>query len=79
MAPAATLSEDVAGRGAPACHTVRCVAVDGTTIPLTVESLCVHGDTPGAVAIARAVREALDAASIPVVPFVARSIVGNVP
>lgn len=55
------------------------VAVDGTTIPLTVESLCVHGDTPGAVAIARAVREALDAASIPVVPFVARSIVGNVP
>jgi UPF0271 protein len=27
-----------------------------------VETVCVHGDTPGAVAIARAVREALDAA-----------------
>jgi UPF0271 protein len=27
----------------------------------TVETLCVHGDTPGAVAIARAVRAVLDA------------------
>jgi UPF0271 protein len=40
------------GRG-----TVR--AVDGTTIPITVESVCVHGDSPGAVAIATAVRDRL--------------------
>lgn len=35
------------------------VAVDGTVIKTSAESLCVHGDTPGAVAHARAVREAL--------------------
>jgi 5-oxoprolinase (ATP-hydrolysing) subunit A len=26
------------------------VAVDGTVVPLSIDSLCVHGDTPGAVA-----------------------------
>ncbi|MFJ5988299.1 LamB/YcsF family protein [Lentzea sp. NPDC092896] len=35
------------------------VAVDGAVIKVQAESLCVHGDTPGAVAHARAVREAL--------------------
>jgi UPF0271 protein len=34
-------------------------AVDGSVIPMPVESLCVHGDTPGAVDMARAVRAAL--------------------
>jgi UPF0271 protein len=36
-------------------------AVDGTTVPITVESVCVHGDSPGAVNIATAVRERLEA------------------
>lgn len=53
------------------------VAIDGSTIRVTVESLCVHGDTPGAVAIARAVRAALDAASVSVLPFAAAGS-GNV-
>jgi UPF0271 protein len=35
------------------------VAVDGTVIKTQAESLCVHGDTPGAVGHARAVKEAL--------------------
>ncbi|TWP45125.1 LamB/YcsF family protein [Lentzea tibetensis] len=35
------------------------VAVDGTVLKTSAESLCVHGDTPGAVGHARAVREAL--------------------
>jgi len=35
------------------------VAVDGTIIKTSAESLCVHGDTPGAVEHARAVKEAL--------------------
>jgi UPF0271 protein len=39
-------------------------AVDGTVVPVAVESVCVHGDTPGAVALARAVREALAAAGL---------------
>ena len=39
------------------------VAVDGAVIKVQAESLCVHGDTPGAVAHARAVREALGTVS----------------
>lgn len=35
----------------------RLTAVDGTTIPVSVESVCVHGDSPDAVQIAAAVRE----------------------
>lgn len=44
-------------------------AVDGADIPVVVDSLCVHGDTPGAVAMARAVRGALAAAGVEVGPF----------
>ncbi len=47
----------------------RVTAVDGTDIAVQVDSLCVHGDTPGAVAMARAVREALAAAGVAVEPF----------
>jgi UPF0271 protein len=36
------------------------VAVDGSTIPMPVESLCVHGDTPGAVTLASRVAAALE-------------------
>jgi len=31
--------------------------------------VCVHGDTPGAVALATAVREALERAGVKVAPF----------
>jgi UPF0271 protein len=44
-------------------------AIDGTRIPLRADSLCLHGDTPGALALARATRAALDAAGIAVRPF----------
>lgn len=43
-------------------------AVDGTLVRPEAVSLCVHGDSPGAVAMARAVRAALDAAQITVAP-----------
>ena len=39
---------------------------DGTVIHLAVETLCVHGDTPGAATVAAAVREALAAAGVDV-------------
>jgi UPF0271 protein len=45
------------------------MAVDGSTVDLPVDSLCVHGDTPGAVAMAAAVRVALEQAGISVRPF----------
>lgn len=44
-------------------------AVDGSMITTHPESVCVHGDTPGAVAIAHAVRAALDDAGVSVEPF----------
>ncbi len=47
------------------------VAVDGSVLRLPVESICLHGDTPGAVAIATRVRAALVEAGVPVGPFVA--------
>jgi UPF0271 protein len=47
------------------------VAVDGSVVPLPdVRSICVHGDTPGAVALATRVRAALVAAGVDVAPFV---------
>jgi len=46
------------------------VAVDGSVIPMPVRSLCVHGDTPDAVRLARRVRDALERAGAPVSPFV---------
>ena len=45
------------------------VAVDGEVISLHARSLCVHGDTPGAVALAAAAREALEAAGVGVYSF----------
>jgi len=37
---------------------VQCL--DGSTIPVRADTLCIHGDTPGAAEAARAVREALE-------------------
>lgn len=57
----------------------RCVAmatgrpvtdVDGTPLLVSARSVCVHGDTPGAVAVARAVRAGLEAAGVRVAAFV---------
>jgi UPF0271 protein len=42
----------------------RVTATDGAQIPVSVESVCVHGDSPGAVGIATAVRDRLTAAGI---------------
>jgi UPF0271 protein len=39
-------------------------AVDGTLVPVAAASLCLHGDSPASVAMARAVRAALDADGI---------------
>ncbi|HEV8663506.1 MAG TPA: 5-oxoprolinase subunit PxpA [Candidatus Methylomirabilis sp.] len=47
----------------------RVTAVTGKVIPITVETICLHGDTPGAAVLARSVRQALEAASVQVVPL----------
>jgi UPF0271 protein len=38
-------------------------------VQVRADSVCLHGDTPGAVAIARAVRAALDHAAVTVRAF----------
>jgi UPF0271 protein len=45
------------------------VAVDGTVIKVEADSICVHGDSPGAVAMARAVHDALTGAGVPITAF----------
>lgn len=44
-------------------------AVDGSDIEVRADSICTHGDSPGAVAMARAVRTALAEAGVVVEPF----------
>ena len=46
------------------------LAVDGTLIAVPARSICTHGDTPGAVGLARAVRTRLEAAGVAITPFV---------
>ncbi len=46
-------------------------AIDGTITPVQADSICVHGDSPGAVAMARAVRAALEREGIAVRAFAA--------
>jgi UPF0271 protein len=40
------------------------IAIDGTRVPIDVDTICVHGDTPGAAALARRIREALTQAGV---------------
>lgn len=43
--------------------------VDGSVLKIRAESICVHGDSPGAVAMATAVKSALTAAGVTVAAF----------
>jgi UPF0271 protein len=45
------------------------VAYTGEEIPLQVDTLCVHGDTPGAVEIVKAIRRRLEEAGVEVAPM----------
>lgn len=71
--PGALLTDPdaVAARCVEWARTGAVAAVDGSRVPVEARSVCVHGDTPGAVAIARAVATALGTAGIPLAPFTA--------
>ena len=45
------------------------IAIDGREIPLEVHTLCVHGDTPGAVDLTRRIREKLTTQGTELVPI----------
>jgi UPF0271 protein len=62
----------IADRVAAMVQTGHLTAVDGTSISVRAQSVCVHGDSPGAVQIARAVRERLTAAGVQLIPFAQR-------
>jgi 5-oxoprolinase (ATP-hydrolysing) subunit A len=47
----------------------RITTVSGKTIPVEIDTICVHGDNPAAVAMARAVRTALEGAGVTIAPF----------
>ncbi|MGV9797913.1 LamB/YcsF family protein [Mycobacterium sp. NPDC003449] len=63
-------TEEIAERAVTMVTAGRVSAVDGTDIPVTVESVCVHGDSPGAVRIAASVRDRLLAEGVELSPFV---------
>ncbi len=71
MQPQAVLHDAglVAARAVAMVQDGAVTAIDGTRIPLRFDSLCLHGDTPGAVAIAQAVRAGLVAHGIALRPF----------
>ncbi|MEY4698443.1 MAG: hypothetical protein RIT14_2871 [Pseudomonadota bacterium] len=48
----------------------RMPAIDGPPVSLQAASICVHGDSPGAVALAQALRAGLAAAGVGLAPFV---------
>lgn len=51
----------------------RVTTIDGIDIPLEAESICVHGDTPAAVGIARTLRETFEKRGIDLKSFVGPS------
>ncbi|MGC0362193.1 lactam utilization protein B [Rhodococcus sp. 27YEA15] len=44
-------------------------AVDGSTLRISADSICVHGDNPAAVASASAIRLLLEKSNIRITPF----------
>jgi len=69
--PGAVLTdpEQVAGRAVGMATGQVVTSASGQQVPVPARSLCIHGDTAGAVGLARAVRAALAAAGVTVQPF----------
>jgi 5-oxoprolinase (ATP-hydrolysing) subunit A len=68
--PGAVLTDSaaVAARAVEMARDGTVTATDGSVIPLRADTLCLHGDTPGAAEHARAVRDALEAAGVAIAP-----------
>jgi 5-oxoprolinase (ATP-hydrolysing) subunit A len=60
---------EVAQRMVHMLITGRLQSVDGTEVAVSARSICVHGDSPGAVAMAVAVRKAMAEAGVEIRPF----------
>ncbi len=56
--------EDVVRRAVHLAAAGEAFTVSGDRVPLSIDTLCIHGDTPGAAQLAQRVRSALDAAGV---------------
>ena len=59
--------EEVVRRAVGMARGQAVTSVEGSSVSVRADTICIHGDTPGAAALARAVRSALTAAGIDVV------------
>ncbi|APA94688.1 LamB/YcsF family protein [Nocardia seriolae] len=68
--PGAVLGADAAvAQALSIAHAGKAVGVDGGQVAVSAVSICVHGDTPAAVEMARRIRAALDESGTPVRAF----------
>ena len=64
---------DAAGAVAQAisiAHDATVTSIDGTEVKVVADSICIHGDTPGALALAKGLRAALAVSGVTVEAFV---------
>ncbi len=60
--------DQVAGRALAMVREGRVTAIDGSEVRVTAETICVHGDTPGAVELIRRIRGRLEEAGVQIRP-----------
>jgi UPF0271 protein len=63
--------EEVAARVLAMVEARAIVSVSGKKLALGIDTVCIHGDSPGAVAMAQAVRRTLAGAGVKIAPFAA--------
>lgn len=61
--------DEVAARVLAMVETKQVTSIDGVQVPVQAQTICVHGDTPGAVAMIRGIRELLDGRGVAVKAF----------
>jgi UPF0271 protein len=61
--------EEVVARSLKLAIEGKVIAVDGTEIDFSADSICLHGDTAGAVELAAAVRTSLEGAGVAITPM----------
>ena len=60
---------EVAARVLEMVQTGSVQSIDGETVPISAQTICVHGDTPGAVEMIRLIRSKLEQAGVVLRPF----------
>jgi len=62
-------AKEAAARAAAMVLEDAIVTASGKRLATNIDSICVHGDSPNAIAMAKAVRARLEAAGIALAPF----------